>query len=111
MKAVQFNIIHRGAQWLLTVYVMLLGLLLLHPLMGEELHGHSDHVCPTETHYHQAEVDCQICHFSFTSADSIEPYTLDLPHREVVIQLYTALNADIITNTLVYHHLRGPPIV
>lgn len=99
----------RIARLLLGVYIVILGLLFAHPLIDSELHHHSDHVCQTETHYHQTPIDCVLCHFAFPNAENSEPYTIEelLPLESA--QLYATLTTNTFTTTPYRYLLRGPP--
>lgn len=100
--------IHHRASWLLGIYLMVLGLLAVHPWHGEEIH-HSDHVCVEETHYHAVPDVCELCDVVFTPVDYSDIYTLE----RVYAQEHTVLYEPLTTNTFTTDHyrclLRGPP--
>lgn len=105
----KFSAVIRGcASWTLGVYIVILGLLLIHPFVDSEGH-HTDHVCQDDTHYHEATAECKLCSFTFPSSERYESCTIE----EVIPSVFWLVYADLTTKPygvrLLDYHQRGPP--
>lgn len=96
------------ASYFLGVYLMVLGVLAVHPWHGEEIH-HDEHVCPEATHYHKTPEVCQLCDITLAPANYCTPYTIEQVYPAEWTVLYLSLQTNTLTTDYYHCLLRGPP--
>ena len=94
------------ATTLLLLISLPLGVQFLHSIDGHE----TGHCTETKTHFHEAEIHCDLCDFHFQVVDiafnSFEIKWIPL----LKINFTEFISTPIYTRSPSYFHLRGPPI-
>lgn len=93
---------------LLGIYMMILGLLAIHPWHEDEAH-HSDHICVEARHYHKAPEVCELCDITLTPAYHSGCYRIEQVYPIEWVIPYLRLSANTFSSNDYSYLLRGPP--